>query len=250
MRSLFRFAFACCLATAGFTLVISEVRAQSLPDSVIITARNTTGMVGRSGYIRIMLHSNRNLAGVFLPLSIEDPRLIIDSVSIAHSIARTSTGWVIQLSETQRRAPVIVVPTFAGLDFYEFPSRDGEFIRNYWTIRAEAAAGVVEVDTCFMSSGLAMNASTVSGISSDIYFIPGTITFDRWVCGRTGGGSIGSLSNVVYLVNYIFGGGPPPLDHAYGDVNCDQEVSVSDAIYLLNFQLSGGPWPCANCSGN
>lgn len=250
MQSLFRFVLLYLVATAGFTLVTFELRAQTLPDSVILTARSTTGMAGRSGFLRIMLHSNRNLAGLFLPLSIEDPRLIIDSVSIAHSIARTSTGWVIQLSETQRRAAVIVVPTFAGLDLYEFPSRDGEFIRIHWTIRPEATAGVAEVDTFFLSSGLAMNASTVSGISSDCYFIPGTITFERWVCGRIGGGSVNDLSNVVYLLRYIFGGGTPPLDQAYGDVNCDQRVSVSDAIYLLNFQLNGGPWPCAACNGN
>lgn len=32
-----------------------------------------------------------------------------------------------------------------------------------------------------------------------------------------------------------------------GDVNCDEKVNVSDAVYIVNYIFKGGPAPCAGC---
>lgn len=32
-----------------------------------------------------------------------------------------------------------------------------------------------------------------------------------------------------------------------GDVNCDSEIDISDAVYLIAYIFSGGPEPCAEC---
>jgi hypothetical protein len=54
-----------------------------------------------------------------------------------------------------------------------------------------------------------------------------------------------TVSDVVYLINYLFKSGPPPLTcRSSGDVNCDGKVTVSDAIYLINYLFKGGPSPC------
>jgi hypothetical protein len=52
------------------------------------------------------------------------------------------------------------------------------------------------------------------------------------------------ISDVVYLLNYLFRGGSAPYPLRDGDVNCDGEVNVSDAIYLLNYLFREGPKPC------
>jgi hypothetical protein len=49
---------------------------------------------------------------------------------------------------------------------------------------------------------------------------------------------------VVYLINYLFKGGPTPVPKEAGDANCDATVSVSDAVYLINYLFKGGPSPC------
>jgi len=48
---------------------------------------------------------------------------------------------------------------------------------------------------------------------------------------------------VVFLVNYLFKGGPEPVPLEIAEVNCDEELSVSDVIYLINYLFKGGPQP-------
>lgn len=53
-----------------------------------------------------------------------------------------------------------------------------------------------------------------------------------------------NVSDAVYLINYIFQGGPAPVPYLeLGNVNCDGSVNVSDAVYMINFAFTGGPLP-------
>ncbi len=54
-----------------------------------------------------------------------------------------------------------------------------------------------------------------------------------------------TVSDVIYLINYLFKGGPAPNPVYLGDVNCDDKVTVSDVIYLINFLFKGGDPPCS-----
>lgn len=56
-------------------------------------------------------------------------------------------------------------------------------------------------------------------------------------------GSI-SVADVVYEINYLFKGGPPPIPPEVGDVNCDSNHSVADVVYKINYLFKGGPPPC------
>jgi len=54
-----------------------------------------------------------------------------------------------------------------------------------------------------------------------------------------------NVSDIIYLINYLFKGGPPPVGGLMiGDVNCDGKVTVSDVVYLINYLFKGGPPPC------
>ncbi|MCB2229106.1 PKD domain-containing protein [bacterium] len=67
--------------------------------------------------------------------------------------------------------------------------------------------------------------------------------------GNTNGDAGGAvdLSDLIYLVNYLFLGGPAPLCDAganiNGDVGC--AIDLSDLIYLVNYLFLGGPAPAA-----
>ncbi|MDP3023916.1 MAG: M14 family zinc carboxypeptidase [candidate division Zixibacteria bacterium] len=52
-----------------------------------------------------------------------------------------------------------------------------------------------------------------------------------------------SVSDVVFIINYLFKGGPAPSPLYIADANCDTKVSVSDAVHLINYLFKGGPPP-------
>jgi hypothetical protein len=63
------------------------------------------------------------------------------------------------------------------------------------------------------------------------------------ICGDANGDGEISLADAVYLVNYLFIGGPAPDPSEAGDANCDGSVDIADAVYLVNYLFLGGPPP-------
>jgi hypothetical protein len=68
-----------------------------------------------------------------------------------------------------------------------------------------------------------------------------------YVCGDADGNEIVNISDAVYLISYIFGGGPAPSPLMAGDCDCNDIVNISDAVYLIAYIFGGGPEPCASC---
>ncbi len=57
-----------------------------------------------------------------------------------------------------------------------------------------------------------------------------------------GDGSIDG-ADIVYLLNYLFRGGPAPSPLEAGDCDCDGVVNGEDVVYLLNYLYRGGDPP-------
>ncbi len=66
-------------------------------------------------------------------------------------------------------------------------------------------------------------------------------------CGDANSDGSVNISDAVYLIAYIFAGGPAPSPLDFGDVNCDGAVNISDAVYLIAYIFAGGAAPCAGC---
>lgn len=59
-----------------------------------------------------------------------------------------------------------------------------------------------------------------------------------------------TVSDVVFLINYVFAGGPAPTAECLGDTNCDCAISISDAVFSIIYIFGGGQPPpqcCPNC---
>lgn len=67
------------------------------------------------------------------------------------------------------------------------------------------------------------------------------------VCGDADGSGIVNISDVVYLIAYVFSGGPAPNPTTVGDVDCNGIVNISDVVYLIAYIFIGSPAPCASC---
>lgn len=68
------------------------------------------------------------------------------------------------------------------------------------------------------------------------------------LCGNANGDNIVDIGDVVYLINYLFVGGPAPVPVTCGgDANSDGTVNISDVVYLINYLFIGGPEPQGCC---
>jgi hypothetical protein len=62
--------------------------------------------------------------------------------------------------------------------------------------------------------------------------------------GDANGDGVIDISDVVYLINYLFINGPAPVPLEAGDANCNGMVDVRDVVYLLNYLfVRGAPAP-------
>ncbi len=65
--------------------------------------------------------------------------------------------------------------------------------------------------------------------------------------GDANGDGILDVSDAVFIVNYLFQGGPPSNPPSAGDINGDCFIGLSDLVWLLNFLYRGGPPPQIRC---
>jgi hypothetical protein len=112
-----------------------------------------------------------------------------------------------------------------------------------------AAGGAKGTSTNYVLSGTAGQTAAGPGASTSYRVNQG---FQQsfaapYKCGNANGDAIVDISDVVYIIAYIFSGGSAPSPLAAGDANCDSIVDISDAVYLIAYIFSGGAAPCAEC---
>jgi hypothetical protein len=61
--------------------------------------------------------------------------------------------------------------------------------------------------------------------------------------GDANADGIVNIGDVVYLVSFLYKGGPAPVPMSEGDVNCDGIVDVGDVVFLVNYLYRKGPVP-------
>ncbi|MGB2982081.1 MAG: dockerin type I repeat-containing protein, partial [Candidatus Zixiibacteriota bacterium] len=67
-------------------------------------------------------------------------------------------------------------------------------------------------------------------------------------CGDVNNDGIINVGDVVYLIQYLYRGGPVPIPRiCVGDVNNNDIVDVGDLVYLVTYLYKGGPAPDPDC---
>ena len=83
-----------------------------------------------------------------------------------------------------------------------------------------------------------------SPINKDTIEITMNIIEPPYICGDANRSLSVNVSDAVWIINYVFSGGNPPLPLEAGDVDCSGSVNVSDAVRIINYVFSGGNAPC------
>ncbi len=68
-----------------------------------------------------------------------------------------------------------------------------------------------------------------------------------YVCGDANGDGSVNVGDAVFLINFVFSGGPAPDPECTGEANGDGTLNVGDAVYLINYIFKGGPAPVEPC---
>jgi hypothetical protein len=63
------------------------------------------------------------------------------------------------------------------------------------------------------------------------------------LCGDCDASGEISVDDVVFLLNFIFNGGPAPDPIEIGDVDDSDSIDIDDAVYLIMYLFMGGPPP-------
>lgn len=103
---------------------------------------------------------------------------------------------------------------------YHAPSSLGADSVFYWRFRSYSGGGWTEFSHTFA-----------------VYIL-------GYKCGDSNADTKVNVSDAVYIINYVFVGGPAPDPMNSAEVNCDGSVNVSDAVYIINFVFIGGHKPC------
>ncbi len=64
-----------------------------------------------------------------------------------------------------------------------------------------------------------------------------------YVCGDVNGDGDFNVGDPIYLIAFIFKGGPEPENFRLGDANGDGQVDIGDAVYMLQNIFQSGPDP-------
>jgi hypothetical protein len=141
---------------------------------------------------------------------------------------------------------MLLLPTYLALGDSADP-KAGEQIK--WQVIANG--GNKGTSTNFTLSGTIGQTAIGNGLSTNFGINQGFwqsfVTSPTYKCGDPNHDGSVDISDVVYLIAYIFSGGSAPSPLLSGDANCDKSVDISDVVYLIAYIFSGGAKPCAAC---
>ncbi|MCJ7458375.1 MAG: S8 family serine peptidase [candidate division Zixibacteria bacterium] len=127
------------------------------------------------------------------------------------------------------------------------PAGSGLLANLYFSIDSAAVVNdTIELDTAIIWGSYLDYTSTIFGDYVPHYRTGGVI-IGTPLWGDASGDNKVNVSDVIFLINYLFKGGPQSNPPYIGDANCDHAITVADVVYLVSYLFKGGPPPGIGC---
>jgi hypothetical protein len=155
--------------------------------------------------------------------------------NVPPSITPIEDTVLVSFSDSFIYYPTIVDPDNAvhTITYLEYP--------HWCSVQNDSVVGTAP-DTVFLEKLTVTaqdycNADTLSFMV--LTYLPGDANGDRAI----------NVTDVVYLINYLFlvPPGPAPVPLEAGDANCDGVINVTDVVYLINYLFLIPPGPPPGC---
>ena len=147
--------------------------------------------------------------------------------------------------------PDQIAPSLFGLDLYSAGTEDQKWWEGNKTLLATLTFLVsdtmtIRIDTTYL---LRPDGSLLWFIRSDVMtYVPrdnlpyytAIIQTER---GDANGDLVINITDIMYMINYLFRRGPAPVSFETGDANCDGDLGILDVVCLINYLYKNGPAP-------
>ncbi len=97
-------------------------------------------------------------------------------------------------------------------------------------------------DTAVYLINLIAHGATVADTASFYIY-----HYDTYTCGDLDHSGATNVSDLNWMVHYLFLNGPSPVTKQAGDVDCTAGITVSDLTYLVAYLFLNGLAPCVDC---
>lgn len=104
-----------------------------------------------------------------------------------------------------------------------------------------AASGRSISGTLILNSVYGQTISGTAGRLTSGFFAQQNLP--DFVAGDVDGSGSVTISDVVFLINYIFAGTEPPPNPASADADCNGMLTISDVVFLISYIFNGGALP-------
>ena len=220
-----------------------------IPDTVYVVT--TQGSSGTNSVVPITFVNDELLGGIELTLTWNSPQITLDSVSYVGSRVD-----YVGIKGATIIADTVLIYCFPFGD-PDIPLGSGLLCNLYFSHAADLGPLTIDIDSTHVIDGSVVHANWFSDSQASQFvpqFVPGQLIFAGPNCCIGDRGNVNysipdepDISDLTYLVEYFFGGGPAPPCMPEANVNgsTDEQVDISDLTYLVSFYFESGPPPPA-----
>jgi hypothetical protein len=183
--------------------------------------------------------------------------------NLGHGITGSSGGWQEATFDLSAYQDESIYLRFRYVSD-SYVNEEGWYVDDIYPVESfaeELVLGLGLTDTTLLVEGLeedeyyyqvfALDAESQKSVGSNLGYV--SVNFGpacEWLVGDADGDELINVSDAVYLIGYIFAGGPAPTPHEVGsgDADCSGVVNISDAVFTLSYIFAGGPPPGDGCS--
>lgn len=239
----------CTLVALILTSVVSA-RAENAVylECPVMSPSGTMDSIG----IRVFVANDTNLYAFTLGFWLRTDKFVFSSAQAGPAIMEPMQNgnflWRVFPPETQ-----IAVAWYSFLEQMPYPVHPApENTFTLWFKPTSAYNGeCINIDSGYVSNGCIWKyyvQTTHNALYPAFYDCDSCeVLGAAYECGDLDASGQQDIADVVYLVNYIFAGGPAPQDREFGDVDCSQRTDIVDAVFIINYIFAGGAAPCAAC---
>lgn len=236
------------LAMAGPSALAQMIPDPGDPDTVIVTDIGASVGAGEAA-IPVYFVNDEILGGLEVTLTWDSPDIHVDSFSfVGGRVTSLSTiGWSAAASTVSVYAVAWgdLIPTGSGLL---------GTLHIGWPTSVDPQT--VTFDTITVIQDQIEHRTAFSTGSAEMFipeYVAGTVILEESGCCIADRGNVdGSvddnvdISDLVALVDYMFGGGATPPCPEEANIDGEGEIDISDLVFLVNYMFAGGdpPAPC------